>query len=145
MAKDVSKTILIGRVGKDPEVRTFNNGNKGASFSLCTNGGYKDKSGTWVDKLEWHNIEIFGRLVDIVEKYVNKGDRLYVEGRIDYQQYEKDGETKYVTKINVFDLTMLGKKSDGSGSARPPQQDQNAPAPDEPDFGSEDDEDDLPF
>ena len=112
----VNKVILIGNVGKEPEIKTFGNDNKVASFSLATTESYKDKTGQRVNNTEWHNVVIFGNLTGIVEKYVHKGDKLYIEGKIKTEMYEKDGAKKYVTKIICTQLTMLGSKKIEDGN-----------------------------
>lgn len=115
----VNKVILLGIVGKKPEIRTTQDGKKVASFSLATSESWKDKNtGEKKEKTEWHNISVFGGLAGIVESYVDKGSKLYVEGAIKTEKYtDKNGVEKYVTKIVLsgFDskLEMLSKKEDG--------------------------------
>lgn len=105
----LNKVILIGNVGKDPDIKIFDNGNKAASFSLATSETYKNKAGEKVTNTEWHNIVIYGKLADIVENYVKKGQLLAVEGKIKTRSYEKDGEKRYVTDIVCHEMKMLGK------------------------------------
>ena len=101
----INKAILVGHVGKDPEVRTTTN-SRVASFSLATTEKFDGK-----EKTQWHNCSVWGKLADVVEKYVKKGQLLYVEGKIEYRSYDdKDGNKRYVTDIVVFTLQMLGKK-----------------------------------
>lgn len=108
----VNRVFLVGRVGKDPEVKQLTGGSM-AKFTLATSESYKNKSGEKVEQTEWHNIIIWGNLCDIVEKYVKKGDMLYIEGKIVYGSYEdKDGNKRYTTDINVKELKMLGSKKD---------------------------------
>lgn len=105
----INKAILIGNVGKDPEIKTFEGGNSVASFSLATSESYKDRNGQKQQKTEWHNISIWGKLVDVVERYVKKGDRLYLEGKITTRQWEdKEGNKRYTTEIICNQMTMLG-------------------------------------
>ena len=99
MSRSLNKVMLIGNVGSDPEIRATASGNRVGKLSLATNRQWKDGSGGQQEKTEWHRLTFFGRLVDIVEQWVKKGDRLYVEGRIEYSQTEKDGQTKYWTDI----------------------------------------------
>lgn len=106
----VNKVILVGHTGKDPEIRVFENGRKVASFSLATTETYKDKNGERVEKTEWHNVNFWGPLADIIEKYVKKGSKLYVEGKIRTRSYEQDGVKKYSTDIEGQALTMLDSK-----------------------------------
>jgi single-strand DNA-binding protein len=130
------KIVLIGNVGKDPEIRTFENG-KLASFSLATSETFKNKQGEKQTNTEWHNINVFGKLADIIEKWVKKGQMLCVEGKVKTRSYDdKDGNKRYVTDIIANEVKMLGGNSDGakkeSSSAN------NAPAP-------SNESDDLPW
>ena len=118
--------MLIGNVGSDPEIRATSSGGRVAKLSLATNRQWKDGSGQQQEKTEWHRLTLFGRLVDIVEQWVKKGDRLYVEGRIEYSQTEKDGQTRYWTDIVVVEMVMLGSTGAGGGGfegAPPPSPD----------------------
>ena len=107
--------ILIGRVGSDPIIKTFDNGDKIASLSLATTErGYTTKDGREVpERTEWHNIQFFRGLATVVEMYVKKGALLYVEGKIKTRSWEKDGVKHYVTEIIVDEMKMLGSKSGG--------------------------------
>ena len=118
----LNKVILIGRVGQDPEVISFEDGGKLAKFSLATNESYKDKQGNKVENTEWHSVIVNGKLADIAEGYLKKGGLLYLEGKIKYREYEKDGVKKYFTEIMAFSFKMLGGKQDGN-SNQPPQGD----------------------
>ena len=101
---------LIGRLGKDPEVKVLSNGKK-ASFSMATSDFYKNQKGEKVEETQWHNIVIWGKLADIAEKFLKKGQEVAVEGKLVHRHYETDkGEKKYFTEINVNDLVMLGNK-----------------------------------
>ncbi|HEU5290098.1 MAG TPA: single-stranded DNA-binding protein [Cyclobacteriaceae bacterium] len=101
---------LIGRLGKDPEVKTFS-GKKKASFSIATSDSYKNQKGEKVEDTQWHNIVIWGKLAEVAEKYLKKGQEVVVEGRLVHRDYEGDnGEKRYITEINVNDLVMLGGK-----------------------------------
>jgi len=104
----VNKVQLLGNIGKDPEVRETKAGNV-ANMVMATSERYTDKSGQKQEKTEWHNLVVFGKLADVVAKYVKKGDKLYVEGSITTRKWEdKEGNTRYNTEIKVRDLTMLG-------------------------------------
>ena len=104
----VNKVQLLGNIGKDPEVRETKSGNI-ANLTMATSERYTDKSGQKQEKTEWHNLVVFGKLADVVSKYVKKGDKLYVEGSITTRKWEdKEGNTRYNTEIKVRDLTMLG-------------------------------------
>jgi single-strand DNA-binding protein len=101
---------LIGRLGKDPEVKTFNNSKK-ASFSIATTDTYKNPKGEKVEDTQWHNIVIWGKLSEVAEKYLKKGQEVAVQGKLIHRNYETDkGEKKYFTEINVSDLVLLGSK-----------------------------------
>jgi len=106
-----NKVQLIGRLGQDPEILTFQNGNKMAKFSLATDDSYKDKNGNKVERAYWHNIIIKGGLVNVVENYVNKGQEIAVEGRLTNRNYTTEaGEKRYITEIMVNELLLLGSK-----------------------------------
>lgn len=116
MSRCLNKTMLIGNVGQSPEIRMTPSGTKVAKFSLATSRSYKEQ-----EKTEWHRLTVFGKLADVVEQWVNKGDRLYVEGRIEYSTTEHKGTTRYWTDIIVQDLVMLGgqKRTDRPVSSTP--------------------------
>ena len=106
-----NKVQLIGRLGQDPEIVTFQDGNKMAKFSLATDDSYKDKAGNKVERAYWHSIIVKGGLVNVVENYVNKGQEIAIEGKLTNRSYDtKEGEKRYVTEILVNELLMLGGK-----------------------------------
>lgn len=114
MARSLNKVMLIGNLGSDPEIRTTPSGLKVAKLSLATNRTFQDRSGQQQEKTEWHRLTFFGRLADIVEQYVTKGDRLYVEGRLEYSQTQDDqGGTRYWTDIVISEMVMLGQSGGG--------------------------------
>jgi single-strand DNA-binding protein len=117
MAKSVNKVILVGNLGKDPEVKFTPSGVPVAKFSLATNERYKDKAGEWQDRTEWHNIVAWQRLAEIVGEYVKKGSKIYIEGRLQTSSWEdkQSGEKKYRTEIVASDLVLLGGRGEGSG------------------------------
>ena len=107
----VNKVILVGNLGKDPEVRYLDNGVAVANFSLATTENYKNKQGERVSQTEWHNIVFWRGLAEVAEKYLKKGDSVYVEGKLRTRRWEdKDGNTKYTTEILADNMTMLGNK-----------------------------------
>ncbi len=113
MSRSLNKVTLIGNLGNDPEVRSTTGGNRVASFSLATSRSWNNQQGDKQEKTEWHKCVVWNskgsQLADIVEKYVKKGDKLYIEGRIEYRQWnDKEGQTRYTTEINVRELIMLG-------------------------------------
>src|ERR1700758_1431050 len=109
MAKSVNKVILLGNVGKDPEIRSTGGGTMVANFTLATSDRQKDAQGNWQDRTEWHNLVAFTRLAEIVRDYVKKGSRLYVEGKIQTRSWDdkETGEKKYRTEVVVFDIALL--------------------------------------
>lgn len=116
MARSLNKVSLIGNVGNDPEIRATSSGSRVAKLSIATNRKFQDRSGQQQDKTEWHRLTVFGRLVDVVEQWVKKGDRLYVEGRLEYSQTQDDqGQTKYWTDIVVGEMIMLGSGGGAGG------------------------------
>jgi len=119
MAKGVNKVLLLGNVGKDPEIRATAGGMTVASFSLATADRAKDAQGNWADKTEWHNIVCFQRTAEVVRDYVKKGTQLFIEGKIQTRSWDDktSGEKKYKTEILCNELTLLGSKSgDGASS-----------------------------
>ena len=147
MSKSLNQVILIGHLGKDPEVRLLDGGTKVATFSLATStGGYKKQDGTEVqEKTQWHNVVCWRSLADICEKFIHKGDRLTVLGTIQYREYEKDGANRYVTDILAYDL-ILGGKSETTSTARPAPTAADAPTRDDfPAPPPETTDDMLPF
>ena len=116
MSKSVNKVILVGNLGKDPELRHTGSGTAVCNFSLATTSSYKDQSGDWVDKTEWHNLVAWDRLGEICNEYLKKGSQAYFEGSLQTRSYEaKDGTTKYVTEIKVKEMIMLGSRQESSG------------------------------
>ena len=145
MARSLNKATLIGNVGGDPDVRTTASGSRVAKLSLATSRSFQDRAGQQQERTQWHRLTFFGRLVDVVEQWVKKGDRLYVEGRIDYSQTQDEhGNARYWTDIIVQEMIMLGSRGGADGEQGPQRSGggyrpaaQSAPVA-EPD-------DDLPF
>ena len=120
MSRSLNKVTLIGNLGNDPEVRSTSGGNRVASFSLATSRTWNNPQGDKQEKTEWHKCVVWNtkgsQLADIVEKWVKKGDKIYVEGRIEYRQWQdKENQTRYTTEINVRELIMLGSGSGRGG------------------------------
>lgn len=114
----VNKVILIGNLGKDPEVRHLDNGRAVANFSLATSENYKNREGEKVSTTEWHNIVLWTPLAEIAEKYLNKGNQIYLEGKLTNRSYEdKEGNRKYITEVVGQNLTMLGGRASASESS----------------------------
>lgn len=149
----VNKAILVGNLGKDPEIRYMTSGEAVASATLATTDKWKDKSGEKQEKTEWHNLTFFGRQAEIAGEYLKKGSQIYVEGRISTEKWQdKEGKDRYTTKIIVQQMQMLGGKSSGSGSFevvenKPASSSGGAPAKSAPAAkGSFDNfDDDIPF
>lgn len=117
----VNKVILVGNLGKDPEVRTVTESSKVARFTLATNERYKDKAGVQQSKTEWHNIEAWSPLAEICERFLKKGSQVYIEGKIQSREYvdPKDNINRRITEIRVKELTLLGSpqgQNAGSGA-----------------------------
>lgn len=121
MSRSVNKVLLLGNVGKDPEIRSTQGGTMVANFSLATTDRQKDKDGNWQDRTEWHNLVTFGRTSEIVRDYVAKGSKVYVEGRIQSRTWEKDGQKHYRTEVIVNELVLLsgGEKRESMPDSRP--------------------------
>ena len=113
----VNKVILVGRLGKEPEVRNLENGASVANFSIATSEVYKDKTtGERKESTEWHNIVLWRGLAEIAQKYLHKGDMIYIEGKLRTRSWEKDGVTRYTTEVIGDNMTMLSGKSGGGSS-----------------------------
>jgi single-strand DNA-binding protein len=114
----VNKVILVGRLGKDPEVRNLENGAAVANFSIATSETYKDRTtGEKKEITEWHNIVAWRGLADITQKYLRKGDMVYIEGKLRTRSWEKDGVTRYTTEIVADNMNMLTPRTSGGGNA----------------------------
>lgn len=112
----VNKVILVGRLGKDPEVRNLENGAVVANFSIATSESYKDRTtGEKKEITEWHNIVLWRGLAEIAQKYLHKGDMVYVEGKLRTRSWEKEGVTRYTTEIVGDNMNMLSPKGNGGG------------------------------
>ena len=106
-----NKVQLIGRLGQDPEIVNFNDGNKMAKFSMATDDSYKDKEGQKVERSYWHNVVVRGGLVNVVENYVSKGQEIAIEGKLTNRSYEdKEGNKRYITEVYCNELLLLGSK-----------------------------------
>jgi single-strand DNA-binding protein len=140
----VNKVILLGNLGRDPEVRNLESGAKVASFSLATNRTYKSQDGKKVDETEWHNVVLWGNLADLAEKFLAKGRQVYIEGRIRTRQWEdKEGQKRYTTEIVGENMTFVGGGRDQRDDAPPPPSDDDAP--DALPGSNQQEGDDLPF
>ncbi|MCK3682925.1 single-stranded DNA-binding protein [Maribellus sp. YY47] len=147
----VNKVILVGNVGKDPEVRHLDNGVAVANFPLATSETYTAKNGEKVTTTEWHNIVLWRGLADVAEKYVTKGRQLYIEGRIRTRSYDdKDGNKRYTTEIYGDVMQMLGSASGNQqagadNNSNVSQSPSNSPQVSQPDIEEPEGDEDLPF
>ena len=153
MAKSVNKVILIGNLGKDPEVKFTPSGTPVAKLTLATNERFKDKSGEWQDRTEWHNVVAWQRLAEIAGEYLKKGSKVYIEGRLQTRSWEdkQTNQKKYMTEVVAGDLVLLGGRGEGGGggdfaskAAAGNNFDQRAPEP-EPAGVSPISDEDIPF
>ena len=141
----VNKVILVGNLGKDPEVRHLEGGVSVAHFTLATNDYYKDKQGNRVERTEWHNISAWRGLADMADKFLKKGQQVYIEGKLRTRQYQdKDQQTRYITEIIADEISMLGGRPQG---AAPVASEANGVGVAEPQhsFRQEPELDQLPF
>jgi single-strand DNA-binding protein len=161
VSRSLNKAMIIGNLGSDPEIRSTGSGTRVANFSVATSRSWTGRDGAQQEKTEWHRIVAWDKLADIAEKFLKKGDRVYVEGEIEYRSYEdKDGVTKYSTEIRAREMVMLGGAREGGSdfgggsqerSSAPRRQPQPTGKPAEKggydDFqgGSFPEDDDLPF
>jgi single-strand DNA-binding protein len=150
----VNKVILVGRLGKDPEVKKMTNGESVTNATLATSENFKDKSGAKQEKTEWHNLVFYRRLAEIAGQYLRKGSLVYVEGKIQTRKWQtKEGQDRYTTEIIVSEMQMLGSKAGATSEAAPAAISQQAEDADIP-FGDStlgkvstawDDDKDYPF
>ena len=166
MSRSLNRVQLIGNLGKDPDIRSTSTGSRVANFTLATSRSWNSASGEKQEKTEWHNCVAWnskqgGGLADVVERYCKKGKQVYVDGEIEYRQYQdKEGQTRYVTEIRVRELILLGGgggRGDDDGPPPPSNRSSRAPASGKPaaaksneDFDDfpgalEESDDDLPF
>jgi single-strand DNA-binding protein len=122
----VNKVILIGNLGRDPEVRHLDSGKAVANFSLATSETFKSKSGEKTTNTEWHNIVLWGQPAEIAEKYLKKGQTVYIEGSLKTRSWEKDGITKYITEVVGSRLQMLGGGSGSQSNNEPVEAEDNS-------------------
>lgn len=151
MAGSVNKVILIGNLGKDPEVRHLENGAVVANFPLATSESYTDRNtGQRVENTDWHDIVVWRGLAEVVEKYVRKGHKIYIEGKLKKRSWQdKEGNTRYTTEVVADELTMLNRPEGNPSAGAPAQSPYNSagtpPAPSKVDDIINNDQDDLPF
>ena len=139
MARSLNKVMLIGHLGKDPELKYTPGGAAVATFSLATNESYKDKDGNQQEKTEWHRLVVWNKQAEIAAEYLKKGQQIFAEGKLQTRTWEKDGQKHYMTEIVVFNFQMLGRKGEGGGSAP------DVPLPSDDMAPPQSDREDLPF
>jgi len=148
MARSLNKAMIIGNLGADPEIRTTSGGSRVATLSVATSRSWTDRGGQQQEKTEWHRVVAWEKLADICERFLKKGDRVYVEGSIEYRQWEgQDGQTRYITEIRARDMVMLGGRM---GSSPSDERRDSAPGSGDSNFADFSNEalageDDLPF
>jgi len=147
MSKSVNKVMLIGNLGKDPQVNFTQGGMAIAKFSLATNERFKDKGGEWRDRTEWHNIVAFQRLAEIVGEYIKKGSKIYVEGRLQTSSWEdkQSGEKKYRTEIVAQELVMLNNGASSESQKASNRNSDRDHETEEVDQGATITDEDIPF
>ena len=144
----LNKAMIIGNLGQDPDVRYTQSNTAVANLSIATSERYKDKSGEWKEKTEWHRVVAWGRKAEICQEYLSKGSKVYIEGPIETRKWEdKDGQTRYTTEIKALTLTMLDRKGDSGGGAPAGNNSGSKPVSSNVDLGNnlDDIDDDLPF
>ena len=160
MARGINKVILVGNLGNDPEMKYTQGGMAVCSLSLATTSVRKDKDGNQIEKTEWHRVKLFGKLGEIAGEYLRKGRQVYIEGRIEYGSYEKDGVKHYTTDIVGDEMQMLGGGGEGGGAGaggggrsesrgerpqRSTPQRREVPAAAKAEFSEDFADDDIPF
>ena len=151
MPKSVNKVILLGNLGKDPEVKFTPSGTAVAKFSVATSSRYKDKSEQWQEQTEWHNVVAWARLAEIAGEYLKKGSKVYIEGRLQTHSWEdkQTNQKKYMTEVIANDLVLLSGRGEGAESSRGVAGnnfDQRAPEPEHVSAGSSPiSDEDIPF
>ena len=159
MSRSLNKVTLIGNLGSDPEVRSTSNGSKVATLSVATSNQWKDKSGEKQEKTEWHRVVLWNsqyrKLADVAEQYCKKGDKIYVEGAIEYRSWQdREGQTRYTTEIKANEVILLGGRGASEGApsraSAPAKAGNAAPGGKEESFSDfpealDGEDDDLPF
>jgi single-strand DNA-binding protein len=120
MPKSVNKVILLGNLGKDPEVKYTPSGTPVAKLTVATNDRYKDKEGQWQDRTEWHNVVLWQRLAEIAGEYLKKGSKVYIEGKLQTRSWEdkQTNQKRYMTEVVGNDIVLLSSRGEGGESAR---------------------------
>jgi single-strand DNA-binding protein len=139
----LNKVMLIGNLGRDPEVRYTASGTAVAGFSVATSEKFKNKNGEWEERTEWHNVTLWGRLAEIAGEYLAKGKTVYLEGRLQTRKWQdREGKDRYATEVVADKMQMLSGKGDGSSRQGAGRNDMQEPSYEEPVFNPDDD---IPF
>lgn len=141
----VNKVILIGNLGRDPELKYTPSGVAICELSLATTRNWKDQDGNWHDKTEWHRVKIWQKQAERAAELLKKGKQVYIEGRIEYREWEQDGQKRYFTDIVADRFQMLGRKEEGEGVEPSAPESTDASAEGQADDDLKEDDDDLPF
>lgn len=141
----VNKVILLGNLGKDPVVKRLENGTPVATFSLATSESWKDKEGNKQSKTEWHNIVLWRGLAELAEKYLKKGDKAYIEGKLTSRSYEQEGVKKFLTEIVAEKLTLLGGGGNSNAEGKTEKPQAQTESRESGEIPPPTDSDDLPF
>ena len=142
----VNKVIIVGNIGKEPEVRQTQGGTSVVNFSIATSEKYKDNQGVQQQKTEWHNIVAWSKLADICAQYLHKGSKVYIEGKLQTRKWQdQSGQDRYTTEIVGNNLQMLGSRNNGQQQAPQPQQGQQAHQDQQPDYSGYPEDDSIPF
>lgn len=120
MSRSLNKIMLIGNLGRDPEIRVTSSGTRVASLSVATSREWTDRSGERQEKTEWHRVSCWDKLADVCERFLQKGDRVYIEGSVEYRQAEQDGQVRYFTDVRAREMIMLGGRGDRPSSMSEP-------------------------
>lgn len=144
MSRGINKVILLGNLGNDPEIKYTQGGMAIASLSIATTSSRKDKEGNRQEKTDWHRVKLFGKTAEVAGEYLKKGRQVYIEGRIEYGSYEKDGQKVYTTDIIGDEMQMLGSGDEGRPQRQPAQRREPAAAK-PPGFDDVPFDDDIPF
>lgn len=146
MSRGINKVILIGNLGGDPEIKHLSNGDAVATVTLATSESWKDKTtGEQVDKTEWHRVVFFRKLAEVAGQYLKKGSKIYIEGKLKTDKYDKNGVETYSTKIIANQLQMLDGKPDSQHDTAPQQSDKQPAQQTTQTAGKDDFDDDIPF
>ncbi len=144
MARSLNKVMLIGNLGRDPELRSTTSGQNVTSFSMATSSKWKDKNGEWQEDTQWHNIVAWRQLAETVATYLKKGSRVYIEGRLTSRSWEdQEGQKKYMTEVVMQNFVFLDPAPEGAQGAG--QREPIPPPPEPPEDTGTPDEDDVPF